>query len=49
MQAYDSKSFWKILNAADLTTPDGMSIIWSLRILGISNHEQICGRDLTLS
>ena len=49
MQAYDSKSFWEILNAADLTTPDGMSIVWSLRILGINNHEQICGRELTLS
>jgi N-acetylglucosaminyldiphosphoundecaprenol N-acetyl-beta-D-mannosaminyltransferase len=49
MEAYDSKSFWKVVNEADLITPDGMSIVWSLRILGVKNQEQICGRDLTLS
>jgi N-acetylglucosaminyldiphosphoundecaprenol N-acetyl-beta-D-mannosaminyltransferase len=49
VQAYDSKRFWQILNAADLIVPDGMSIVWSLRLLGRNNQEQICGRDLTLS
>lgn len=49
MEAYDSESFWKVLNSADLTTPDGMSIVWSFRILGIVTQKQICGRDLTLS
>ncbi|MUG93012.1 WecB/TagA/CpsF family glycosyltransferase [Scytonema sp. UIC 10036] len=49
MLAYDSQKFWKTLNTSDLITPDGMSIVWSLRILGKKNQEQICGRDLTLS
>lgn len=49
MQAYDSKRFWGILNAADLSLPDGMSLVWSLRILGVTNQEQVCGRDVTLS
>lgn len=49
MEAYDSKNFWEILNAADLTLPDGMSLVASLRILGVANQEQVCGRDLTLS
>lgn len=49
MEAYDSKKFWEILNAADLTLPDGMSLVGSLRILGVANQEQVCGRNLTLS
>lgn len=38
MEAYDSPEFAKIVNSADLVTPDGMPLVWILRLKG--NHEQ---------
>jgi len=35
MEAYDSPAFRAIMNAADLVTPDGMPLVWALRLLGI--------------
>lgn len=48
MEAYDSSSFKEIVNAADLVTPDGMPLVWSLRRLGHPEQERVYGPDLTL-
>jgi N-acetylglucosaminyldiphosphoundecaprenol N-acetyl-beta-D-mannosaminyltransferase len=34
MEAFDSPAFLRIMNAADLVTPDGMPLVWGLRLLG---------------
>jgi N-acetylglucosaminyldiphosphoundecaprenol N-acetyl-beta-D-mannosaminyltransferase len=48
MEAFDSPKFMSIVNQADLVTPDGMPLVWSLRALGISHQQRVYGPDLTL-
>jgi N-acetylglucosaminyldiphosphoundecaprenol N-acetyl-beta-D-mannosaminyltransferase len=48
MEAYDSAEFRQIVNSADLVTPDGKPLSWSLQALGATNQQQVCGRELTL-
>lgn len=48
MESYDAPNFRKIVNAADLVTPDGMPLVWMLRRLGFPNQERVAGPDLTL-
>jgi N-acetylglucosaminyldiphosphoundecaprenol N-acetyl-beta-D-mannosaminyltransferase len=48
MEAYDSAEFCQLVNAADLVTPDGKPLSWSLQALGATNQQQVCGRELTL-
>jgi N-acetylglucosaminyldiphosphoundecaprenol N-acetyl-beta-D-mannosaminyltransferase len=47
MEAYDSPAFRAIMNAADLVTPDGMPLVWGLRLLGIRTAARVYGPDLT--
>jgi N-acetylglucosaminyldiphosphoundecaprenol N-acetyl-beta-D-mannosaminyltransferase len=47
MEAYDSHAFRGIMNAADLVTPDGMPLVWALRLLGIRTAARVYGPDLT--
>ena len=47
MEAYDSPAFRAIMNAADLVTPDGMPLVWGLRLLGIRAAARVYGPDLT--
>jgi N-acetylglucosaminyldiphosphoundecaprenol N-acetyl-beta-D-mannosaminyltransferase len=47
MEAYDSPTFRSIMNEADLVTPDGMPLVWALRLLGVKNATRVYGPDLT--
>jgi N-acetylglucosaminyldiphosphoundecaprenol N-acetyl-beta-D-mannosaminyltransferase len=47
MEAYDSPAFRGIMNAADLVTPDGMPLVWGLRLLGIRTAVRVYGPELT--
>jgi len=47
MEAYDSPAFRGIMNAADLVAPDGMPLVWGLRLLGIRKAARVYGPDLT--
>jgi N-acetylglucosaminyldiphosphoundecaprenol N-acetyl-beta-D-mannosaminyltransferase len=47
MEAYDSVTFRKLMNQADLVTPDGMPVVWALRALGYRNATRVYGPDLT--
>lgn len=49
METYDSPTFAKIVNDADLVTPDGMPLVWGLSALGIENASRVCGPILTLA
>lgn len=46
MEAFDSEDFRKILNKADIVTPDGMPIVLLLRILGLKGQKRVYGPTL---
>lgn len=48
MEAHDSPEFQKMVNSADLVTPDGMPLVWTLRRLGYPQQTRVYGPDLTL-
>ena len=48
MEAYDAPSFRALVNRADLVTPDGMPLVWMLRLLGMKEQERVYGPTLTL-
>ena len=47
MEAYDDPTFRDVMNGADLVTPDGMPLVWGLRMLGISSASRVYGPELT--
>jgi N-acetylglucosaminyldiphosphoundecaprenol N-acetyl-beta-D-mannosaminyltransferase len=47
MEAYDSPVYRAAVNDADLVTPDGMPLVWGLRLLGIRSASRVYGPDLT--
>jgi len=48
MEAYDKPEFQKIVNSADMVTPDGMPLVWTLRRLGIKIDDRVYGPTLML-
>ena len=48
MESYDSAEFRAIVNGADLVTPDGMPLVWALRLFGVTGATQVRGQTLTL-
>jgi N-acetylglucosaminyldiphosphoundecaprenol N-acetyl-beta-D-mannosaminyltransferase len=47
MEAWDSREFKRVMNAADLVTPDGMPLVWGLKLLGHRGASRVYGPDLT--
>lgn len=48
MEAYDDPAFQKVVNQADLVTPDGMPLVWMLRWMGVKDQQRVYGPELTL-
>lgn len=48
MESYDDPAFRKVVNGAGLITPDGMPLVWGLRMLGVKDQRRVYGPDLTL-
>jgi N-acetylglucosaminyldiphosphoundecaprenol N-acetyl-beta-D-mannosaminyltransferase len=48
MEAYDKPEFKKVVNSADMVTPDGMPLVWTLRHLGIKINDRVYGPTLML-
>ena len=48
MAGYDGPGFQALMNEADLVTPDGMPLVWGLRLLGCKAASRVYGPDLTL-
>jgi N-acetylglucosaminyldiphosphoundecaprenol N-acetyl-beta-D-mannosaminyltransferase len=46
MEAFDSEAFQQIVNGADLVTPDGMPLVWTLKSLGIRDASRVYGPEL---
>jgi N-acetylglucosaminyldiphosphoundecaprenol N-acetyl-beta-D-mannosaminyltransferase len=47
MEAHDDRAFREVVNNADLVTPDGMPLVWSLRLQGVREACRVYGPDLT--
>ena len=48
MEACDDHDFMQLVNAAALVTPDGMPLVWGLRLLGVGHASRVYGPTLTL-
>ena len=46
MEAFDDPEFQGIVNSADLVTPDGVPLVWALRMLGVEKAERVYGPSL---
>jgi N-acetylglucosaminyldiphosphoundecaprenol N-acetyl-beta-D-mannosaminyltransferase len=47
IEAYDDPAYHLHMEGADLVTPDGMPLVWALRLLGVEGATRVCGPDLT--
>ena len=48
MEAYDSPEYKQIINSADLVTPDGMPLVWMMRLKGQKDQQRVYGPTLML-
>jgi N-acetylglucosaminyldiphosphoundecaprenol N-acetyl-beta-D-mannosaminyltransferase len=49
IEAYRVLAFWNVLQAADLITPDGMPLVWMLKLLGVCRPDRVAGMDILLA
>ena len=47
MEGHDDRAYQRIVNGADLVTPDGMPLVWALRLLGVPGATRVYGPELT--
>ncbi len=47
MESHDSSLVLAAMNGSDLTTPDGMPLVWGLRLLGVVGQRRVYGPYLT--
>ncbi len=48
MEAYWNPDFGTVLHNADLVTPDGMPLVWMMRLLGAHYQDRVAGMDILL-
>jgi N-acetylglucosaminyldiphosphoundecaprenol N-acetyl-beta-D-mannosaminyltransferase len=48
IEGCDDPGYNHTMEAADLVTPDGMPLVWGLRLLGVPDASRVYGPDLTL-
>jgi N-acetylglucosaminyldiphosphoundecaprenol N-acetyl-beta-D-mannosaminyltransferase len=46
MEAYWNPDFGTVLQNADLVTPDGMPLVWMMRLLGARHQDRVAGLDI---
>lgn len=49
MEAVDSPAYRDCLNRADIVSPDGVPLVWALRLLGLPEASRVYGPDCTLT
>lgn len=49
MEAHDSAEFSQVVRAADMVTPDGMPLVWMLRMKGHGTQTRVYGPTLMLT
>jgi len=48
METFDAASFRKVVNDADIITPDGVPLVWLLRLKGVKTQQRVYGPTLML-
>jgi len=48
-EAYWHPEFSSILESADLVTPDGMPLVWMMKLMGAREQNRVAGMDILLS
>ncbi len=48
MESFDNKEYLRVINSSRLNTPDGMPVVWALRLLGEKAATRVYGPDLML-
>lgn len=48
MEGYDDLNFREVINSADLVVPDGVPLVWALKLLGHKEATRVYGPTLTL-
>jgi len=46
MHSHNAETFRHLMNTADLVTPDGMPLVWGLRVLGLRAASRVRGTNL---
>ncbi|HEY9906867.1 MAG TPA: WecB/TagA/CpsF family glycosyltransferase [Thermosynechococcaceae cyanobacterium] len=46
VEAHRNASFASVLQSADLVTPDGMPLVWMLKLLGSPKQDRVAGLDV---
>lgn len=49
VEAYQNTQFSDVLSKADLITPDGMPLVWMLKLQGVARQDRVAGLDVLLS
>lgn len=49
VEAHWNPEFSSLLKDADLITPDGMPLVWMLKLMGFRNQNRVAGMDILLS
>jgi N-acetylglucosaminyldiphosphoundecaprenol N-acetyl-beta-D-mannosaminyltransferase len=49
VEAHHKPAFGAILKQADLVTPDGMPLVWMLKLLGAANQNRVAGFDVMMA
>ncbi len=48
MEAYWNPDFATVLKNADIVTPDGMPLVWMMKLLGARSQDRVAGMDILL-
>jgi N-acetylglucosaminyldiphosphoundecaprenol N-acetyl-beta-D-mannosaminyltransferase len=48
MEAHDSPDYMTVVNSADIVTPDGMPLVWMMRLKGQGDQQRVYGPTLML-
>lgn len=48
VEAHRKPSFAAVLKSADLVTPDGMPLVWMLKLMGASGQNRVAGFDVVM-
>ena len=49
IEAHRKVDFSEVLQSADLITPDGMPLVWMLKLLGVRAPDRVAGMDILLA
>ena len=49
VEAHRKPDFATVLKGADLVTPDGVPLVWMLKLLGMSNQDRVAGFDVVMA